>query len=75
MAQDRRAVRVDFAKFWAGRPRGVPEVGVSRCVLVLVDQSTEDVAAAQLTNGRCTQRISTTDRTGVVWAKLWCGRR
>jgi len=31
----------------------------SCCILVLVDKSTEDVAAAQLTNGRCTHRIST----------------
>src|SRR4029450_1511666 len=28
-------------------PRGVPEVGVSCCVLILMDQSTEDVAATQ----------------------------
>jgi len=27
--------------------RGVPEVGVSCCVLIFVDQSTEDVAATQ----------------------------
>ncbi len=31
---------------------------MSCCVLVLVDQSTEDIAAAQLTNGRCADQIS-----------------
>jgi hypothetical protein len=40
-----------------------------------MDQSTEDVAAAQLANGCCSHRISTTEGTGVAWAKLRCGRR
>ena len=38
---------------WGARSR------VSCCVLVLVDQSAEDIAAAQLTNGRWTYQIST----------------
>jgi hypothetical protein len=38
---------------WGARSR------VSCCVLVLVDQATKDIAAAQLTNGRCIHRIST----------------
>ncbi len=40
----------------------VPEVVVSCCDLVLMDQSTQDVAAAQLTNGHGTHRISTQRR-------------
>jgi hypothetical protein len=48
---------------------------VSCCVLVLVDQSTEDIAAAQLTNARCTIGSAPTDGPGVAWAKLRCGRR
>jgi membrane-associated phospholipid phosphatase len=38
---------------WGARSR------VSCCVLVLVDQSAEDIAAAQLTNARCFYQIST----------------
>jgi hypothetical protein len=30
-------------------PRGVPEVGLSCCVLILVDQATKDIAATQPT--------------------------
>jgi hypothetical protein len=60
----------------APRPTpGVPEVGVSCYVLVLVDQSTEDVAATQPAKDRPLLGSVSTDGTGVAWAKLRCGRR
>jgi hypothetical protein len=42
--------------------RGVPEVSPSRRPLVFVDQSTEDVAAAQLTGGGRTHSTSSYHR-------------
>jgi hypothetical protein len=63
-----------YATGIAAISRGVPEVEVSCCVLVLVlvDQSTKDVAATQPTQVR---RTPCSDGTGVAWAKLRCGRR
>jgi hypothetical protein len=42
--------------------RGVPEVGVSCCVLILVDQSTEDIAATQPAEARRTPCFDTLRR-------------
>jgi len=52
--------------------RGVPEV--SRHPPVLVDQSTEDVATAQLMKLRCARCSTAHRRDGVSWPRLRCGR-
>jgi hypothetical protein len=54
--------------------RGVSELILSRCPLVLVDQSTQDVATTQLRKGRRTRGSPRTDGMGVPRPRLRCGR-
>jgi hypothetical protein len=59
----------------AAQARGVPEVSSSRGPLVLIDQSFQNITAAQLAKGRSTIRWPHADDTGAAWPKLRCGRR
>jgi transposase len=55
-------------------PVGVSELTLSRRPLVLVDQSTQDVATTQLRKGRRTRWVTLTDGMGVPRPRLRCGR-
>ena len=55
--------------------RGAARSRVSCCVVVLVDQSTEDVAAARPAYVRPVPRLVPSGGTGVAWIKPRCGRR
>jgi hypothetical protein len=55
--------------------RGVPEVSPSYRPLVFMDQSTEDVTAAQLTGAGVLAASPLTDGMGEPRPRLRCGRR
>ena len=55
--------------------RGVSEVGVSCCVLVLVDQPPRTSQRRSRPKFGLLLASAPADSTGVAWAKLRCGRR